>query len=193
MFEQFLAKYPPDTGSIPDPYAHDVVSSVRGFVEMVAMGAGKSFGRGIFRIHNEREMVRALGLVGSMFPDFGRVSLPIAKDWLGRQFAVRILSTRGQVGHLVLLDPGSAGAYELDSTIEELLDVELISNPVAYLESELFSEWKASNPGIVDGAQCVSLRVPTFLGGATAMDNLEVSDEEVYWAIFGQLRGASQH
>ncbi len=37
--------------------------------------------------------------------------------------------------------------------------------------------------------ECVGYRKPLFLGGQDVIDNLEISDMEVYWSLCGQLLG----
>jgi hypothetical protein len=37
----------------------------------------------------------------------------------------------------------------------------------------------------------VGYRVPLFLGGSDTLENLEVTDLDVYWTICGQLRLAA--
>jgi hypothetical protein len=39
---------------------------------------------------------------------------------------------------------------------------------------------------------CVGFRSPLFLGGQDSVDNLELTDLDVYWSLSGQLRLATQ-
>jgi hypothetical protein len=34
----------------------------------------------------------------------------------------------------------------------------------------------------------VGYELPLFLGGEASLDNMEVSDREVYWVVMGQLK-----
>jgi Domain of unknown function (DUF1851) len=36
--------------------------------------------------------------------------------------------------------------------------------------------------------QCVGYQVPLFLGGKDSLENLEITDLDVYWSLSGQLR-----
>jgi hypothetical protein len=147
-----------------------------------------SFGNGIVRIHSENKMLRARNLIEVAFPEYGDGVVPIAKDLMGRQISVLFASATNLFGRLLLIEPGSGEAFQIDCGIEELSDVKLIAEPVNYLSFDLFKECKKRNPRISSSGQCVGFKVALFLGGSGSVDNVEVGDEQVYWSVFGQLR-----
>ena len=58
----------------------------------------------------------------------------------------------------------------------------------ACLASEFFNEWFEANGNFVlPHNKCVGYKVPLFLNGEDDIENLEVSDMEVYWEIMMPL------
>lgn len=56
------------------------------------------------------------------------------------------------------------------------------------LASAFFEEWFQSGDGKeLPHDKCVSYKVPLFLNREDDLDNLEISDMEVYWGIMSQL------
>jgi hypothetical protein len=72
-------------------------------------------------------------------------------------------------------------------------DEELIDYADAALATGFFESWSAANGDSVPLSrdQCVGYRVPLFLGGEDVVENLAVTDLEVYWTICGGLRRGS--
>lgn len=56
----------------------------------------------------------------------------------------------------------------------------------ACLDSEIYADWLASHPP-VGPMECAGYRIPLFLGGEDSLENMEVSDMEVYWDMTDQL------
>lgn len=185
--EDFLATFPSDGGTA-EPFSDPRLAQLDGFNELVGLGAGTSFGNGIVRIHSEREVLRASRFVRESFPEYGNSAVPVAKDWLGRQFAVPLAAGAPRPDLLLLIEPGSGEVFEIDCGVVDLFNAEMVADPVTYLASDLFEAWREANPVILSSDQCVGFKVPLFLGGAGSVGNLEVSDESVYWSLFGQMR-----
>lgn len=183
MFERFVGRFPPGQGSDPEPWGDQRFRRIEGLSELIGIGAGVSFGDGIIRVHSERDSLNSLALVREMFPEFAKSALPIAQDWMGRQFVVNI-----EDGQILLLEPGSGEAFEIDCGISDLFNAEFVSDPLAYLALDLFDEWVATNSVLPAPGQCVGFKVPLFLGGEGEVSNLEIVDAQVYWALLGQLK-----
>ncbi|WP_431728997.1 hypothetical protein [Verrucosispora sp. TAA-831] len=190
MFERFLSSFPADGRGALEPYWEAKLEGVAGYRELARMGSGRSFGSGIMRVHSSEEALRARGLVLHVFPGYVDI-VPIAKDWLGRQFALDFAGVDPQSPRLLLFEPGSAEVFDVECGIEQLFDMEIVDDPVTFLASDLFSEWLDGGYSVPQGWQCVGFKVPLFLGGAGSLENLEVGDEEVYWSIMGQLKSGS--
>lgn len=186
MFENFLSNFPADARSVLTPYRELRLENVAGYNELTRVGSGISFGAGILRVHSADEASRARGLVQQVFPGYVDI-VPVAKDWLGRQFALDFAGTDPRFPRLLLFEPGSAEVFDVECGIEQLFDVEIVADPVTFLASDLFSEWQGERCAVPQSGQCVGFKVPLFLGGASSVENLEIGDEEVYWSILGQL------
>lgn len=185
MFGRFLAAYPSDGGHVSPPANVEPLRQVPGLAELVTLGAGCSFGSGVLRVFTDDEARRAQSLVNAMFPEWAARIRPFAQDWLGRQYVLDL--RRG--GMLLLMEPGSGGVYELDEKIPELFDQLMVDEPDTFLALDLFSAWREAHPEAIPVGKCVGFKTPLFLGGDGVVDNLEVTDEEVYWSIHGQLWG----
>ncbi|MFE9454554.1 T6SS immunity protein Tdi1 domain-containing protein [Streptomyces sp. NPDC006739] len=188
MYENFLALYPEDAGDETRHATGYLPMEMMGGQELVALGAGKSFGGGIMRIHDIDQSRRAAILIGEAFPEYRDRIVPFAKDWLGRQFAIPTRKRTPIAGQVLLIEPGSGDAFVVDATLVDLFDREMVEDPDTFLAADLFSEWRLENSERIPAGKCVGFKVPIFLGGRGAVDNLEVSDEEVYWSLCGQLR-----
>jgi hypothetical protein len=84
-------------------------------------------------------------------------------------------------------DPATGSVYALDGTIPDLFDEYVLEDPDTFLAQHLFTGWRALHPERNAPGTCVGFKRPLFLGGAEAVENLEVVDEEVYWSVHGQL------
>jgi hypothetical protein len=90
---------------------------------------------------------------------------------------------------VMMLEPGTGEALEIPSGFVSFHDEEFVDYRNEALASEFFASWATANPGAVplQASECVGYRVPLFLGGRDTVDNLEVTDFDVYWTITGQL------
>lgn len=57
----------------------------------------------------------------------------------------------------------------------------------AALAVEFHKQWLESGGSAPRYEQCIGYKKPLFLGGTDGIDNLEVSDLDVYWHLMGQL------
>jgi hypothetical protein len=192
MFEQFRAKYSAlrDAKTTGSAWYNERFSGVEGYGEFVAEFAGASFVGGLYRVHDDQTGQLGLTLIAEAFPEFATRVCPFGYDWLGRQFAVdsgRISSGQPQV---LLLEPGTGEALEIPLPFSIFHDEELVNHTNASLAAEFFQTWSASDnqPLPLRRDQCVGYKIPLFLGGQDVIENLELSDIDVYWSICGQLR-----
>ncbi|GAX57814.1 T6SS immunity protein Tdi1 domain-containing protein [Streptomyces olivochromogenes] len=188
MYENFLTTYPADENSEAEPISNSPLIGLDGFRELAELGAGKGFGEGIIRIHSQEESDRAVHFIADEFPEYRGAVVPVAKDWLGRQYAVPIDSSSPRTDMVLLMEPGSGEAFEIDCGLIELFDQKMVSDPLTFLAADLFSEWQLEHPEPIQAGKCVGFKVPLFLGGGGTVKNLELTDESVYWNLFGQLR-----
>lgn len=195
MFERFRSEFAPlrDATQAGSPWRDDRLVRVAGYVEFVDEFGGASFGGGLYRVHDDQTGPRALALVAEAFPEFAARVLPFGYDWLGRQFAADFGRVAAGQPQVVLLEPGTGEALEIPLSFVAFHDEELTEYADAALAAGFFEDWSAGHGDALPllRSVCVGYRVPLFLGGLDTVENLELSDLDVYWSICGQLRHAT--
>jgi Domain of unknown function (DUF1851) len=192
MFEVFQPNFPPDLDRISESDGAAVRSGVPGLSELIGRFGGASFRRGLYRVIRATDLDEWTARVALGFPGFeGRITC-FGYDWLGRAFAVdtRRLE-RGQPG-IVMFEPGTGEALEIPSNLQDFHDDGLIEFGDAALAIDFHQRWLASGGAAPGYAQCVGYKRPLFLGGADKLENLELSDLDVYWHLMGQLIAKSK-
>ncbi|MEV4604955.1 T6SS immunity protein Tdi1 domain-containing protein [Amycolatopsis sp. NPDC049253] len=195
MFQRFRAEYAPLRDSVPagSTWRHERLVGVEGYLDFASEFAGATFGGGLYRVHDHTSGAQALTLIAEAFSEYATRVCPFGYDWLGRQFAVDSGRTVDGQPQVLLLEPGTGEALEIPLPFAAFHDEELVEYADAALATGFFDSWSAVNSDSVPlrRDQCVGYRVPLFLGGQDMIENLEVSDLEVYWSICGQLRRAA--
>jgi hypothetical protein len=191
MFERFAANFPVlPGGQMPGMTSRDDrLLACAGYAELADRFAGCSFENGLYRFHDRLTGPSAAELVTEAFPQFASRACPFGYDWLGRQFAVD--SGRCERGEplVLLFEPGTGEALEIPFPFARFHEqLEELREPA--LAVSFFASWAGANPGSLPlgSRQCVGYRVPLFLGGKDTVENLEVTDLEVYWSLSAQLR-----
>ncbi len=146
--------------------------------------SGYTFNRGIYRIHDVNDIPKWTGIVENAFPEYKGSIQVFAYDWLGRQFAIK-----KQTGTILLFEPGTGEVLNIPADFVEFHDVEIAEYSEDSLASGFFDEWINSEAGCdIPHNKCVGYKVPLFLNGEDNLDNLELSDMEVYWGVIGNMR-----
>ncbi|MEV6269041.1 T6SS immunity protein Tdi1 domain-containing protein [Kribbella sp. NPDC051936] len=185
MLERFSAAFEVTAGP---PKSLAAVAAGTGAHGIRAQLGGCTFEHGLYRIHTDVSAAAAGELVDAAFPEFTGRFESFGFDWLGRQFAVDRQRGRSADPEVMMIEPGTGEALEIPVPVSRFHDEELVDYPEAALARGFHSEWVAACGPSLRFDQCVGYRVPLFLGGADELDNLEVSDLEVYWDLMGQLR-----
>jgi T6SS immunity protein Tdi1, C-terminal len=162
---------------------------VRGYEELMTAFAGRSFERGLYRIHSAETGAVGQAKATAAFPEFEARVWVFGFDWLGRQAALDFGRISDGQPLVLLLEPGTGEALEIPVGLVEFHEEEIIDYRDEALASVFFAEWVDANPSSIPLGvrQCVGYRVPLFLGGSDTIENLETSDFEVYWDFCGQL------
>lgn len=191
-FDKFRAAFGPlqDDVAPTEPWHHERFAGVAGYEEFAAEFAGATFDRGLYRFHDAASGPLALLLVEEAFPENAGSVCPFGYDWLGRQIAVDLARIENGQPQVLLFDVGDGHVYEVPSSFVDFHDRDLIKFADATLGSGWFAEWSPSNGDILPLGrdQCMGYRIALFLNGAADIENLELSDIDVYWTIFGQMR-----
>lgn len=193
MFDRFREAYAGSRDALDAGanLAHPRLDRITGYAEFADEFAGASFGGGLYRVHDDQTGPLAHSLVAGAFPELAQRVCPFGYDWLGRQFAVDSGRVEGGQPQVLMLEPGTGEALEIPAAFAAFHDEELVKHSDAALASEFFRAWSEVNPDALPllRSQCVGYKVPLFLGGNDTVENLEVSDNDVYWTICGGLRG----
>ena len=86
-----------------------------------------------------------------------------------------------------MFEPGTGEALEIPANLNTFHDDGLLDLGEAALAISFYEKWRSSGGAAPDYDQCIGYRRPLFLGGEDGIDNMEVSDLDVYWHITGQL------
>jgi len=185
MFKAFDANYSRDAierargeGSVPD------LPCLAQFFEEYG---GASFEDGLYRIMRPADLPRWQARVDLGFPEHGDRVICFAYDWAGRVFALDTERLEGGRAGVVLLEPGTGEVLRIPSNLETFHDNELVEFGEAALGISFYEQWRATGGAAPDYDQCVGYRKPLFLGGVDEVENLELSDLDVYWHLMGQL------
>ena len=156
---------------------------IRSVDEFLEYCSGKSFLNGLYRIHNTADIPKWNDIAGRAFPEFAGIIKVFGYDWLGRHFAV---DSRDNT--ILLLEPGTGEVLGIPADFVDFHNTEIAEFTDDCLAAGCFSEWyEASGHYELLHSQCAGYKVPLFLNGQDTLDNLEVSDMEVYWEIMAPL------
>ena len=173
MFEKFL-RFVGNT-------TYDKATDYTDFFEKMK---GATLLKGMYRFFSgEEERKKWEKIVFEAFPDYRDYAKIFAFDWLGRIFASDYKDEK-----IMIMEPGTGEVLSAPMSIEEFHDNIIPENPQDSLAADFFNEWyEKNNHYVLKHNECAGYKVPLFLNGDDALDNLEVSDMEVYWGIMAPL------
>ncbi len=166
---------------------NDIEKLAFGFNELLSNYQGNSFGEGIYRLHNYDNIEKWNRIVSEAFPEFEERIQCFGYDWLGRQFSLdksRIMDEQPQI---LMFEPGTGEVLEIPCNFMQFHNDEIPNYHEACLASEFFHEWMMINGYKLTVKSCAGYRILLFLGGDDTVENLEISDMEVYWSICSQM------
>ena len=147
---------------------------------------------------NEEKGTHLVNAGGIHYEPFG--IYPGTKDSLddledGDSIAVPNDTTNEARALLLLQDNGIITLKEgagLNATVKDIAEnphnVEIVEYHEDSLASEFFNEWyEKQEHYVLKHNECAGYKVPLFLNGDDVVDNLEISDMEVYWEIMMPL------
>ena len=132
-------------------------------------------------------MARWTKTVEAAFPEYQGAIVCFGYDWLGRHFALDTRSDEAQ-WPILLIEPGAGEAMQIPVSFADFHNVEVVEYAADALAEPFFEEWLSSGGASPRAAECIAYKTPLFLGGSDTIENLEVSDMDVYWHLCGQLR-----
>ena len=89
---------------------------------------------------------------------------------------------------VLIFEPGTGAILNTEEKFVDFHNNEITQYHDACLSSNFFNEWyQANNNLILPHNKCAGYKIPLFLNGKDNIENLEVSDMEVYWEIMMPL------
>ena len=187
MFEKFQHGFLRDPTDSVSVTAGVAIPSIVGLPELLSSLGGSSFAGGLYRVVHSKDLEAWKQRVTHAFPQFEKRIVCFGYDWLGRVFALDSGRVEGGQPAVVMFEPGTGKALEIPSNILTFHDSELVSFGEAALAISFFQEWLGSGGQRPSSAQCIGYKKPLFLGGNDTVENLELSDIDVYWHLMGHL------
>lgn len=161
----------------------NVEKNVANREDFIDLMNGKSFLNGMYRLFSINDVEKWNEITEKAFPKYKNYIVVFGYDWLGRIFAINKLN-----GTVLMFEPGTGEVLSIPVSFEDFHDSEIVEYHEDCLASEFFEEWYMdSNNYELQTSECVGYKVPLFLNGDDDIDNLEVSDMEVYWEIMMPL------
>ena len=191
MFDRFLKAFPLTSGSEKEATEQvllpKLLSKARSAVEFFSNFEGSTFSNGLYRVHPLRGIEKWTLIIEKAFPPFKGIIKCFGYDWLGRQFALD--SSRFLDGEplVLMFDIGTGEVLKIPTSFHDFHNLEMVDYPNDVLELKFFTEWRSAVDGEIHAHQCVGYKLPLFLNGEDDIENLEITDIEVYWELFGQL------
>ena len=187
MYGTFQNNFPRDSWAREGddkPYA---APSLPGLVQFFDQFGGASFRGGVYRVIHPADLSDWQDRIHLAYPEFEGRIVCFGFDWLGSVFALDIKRAEdGQAG-VVMFEPGTGEALDIPSNLQSFHDAGLIEFGEAALAISFHEKWLAAGGAMPRYDQCIGYRRPVFLSGADEVENLEVSDIDVYWHLTGQL------
>ena len=82
-----------------------------------------------------------------------------------------------------MFDYSTGDYFELESSLENFFNIELVNYLDDTLDAKTFSKIKKN----ISFEQCLAYKKPLFLGGKDTIENLEITDMEVDWDLNYQI------
>jgi type VI secretion system (T6SS) immunity protein Tdi1 len=187
MYEAFQRDYPSDLAGDVEDVGHIPVPSIPGLFEFLRSFGGASFQGGVYRAVHPKDLEQWRQRVGYAFPQFEKRIVCFGYDWLGSAFALDFQRLVDDQPGVVIFEPGTGQALDVPANILTFHNAELAKSGEAVLAASFFKKWLGSGGAQPAPAQCVGYKKPLFLGGKDIVENLEISDIDVYWHLMGQL------
>ena len=147
---------------------------------------GMQFGGGLFTVFAKADIRLWEEKVADVFPDYKGNFLLFGHDWMGRCYAIDRFSEEEKI---LIFDPGTLEVYDIPLKFIDFVNKAIPMNPNECLAIEGFMKWHSTSECEISDIECVSYKVPPFLGGAEALDNLETTKLIDYWKIISRTAG----
>ena len=187
MFEEFQRFLPRDPGVNVSEGLGAGIPDVLGLRELLGSFGGSSFAGGLYRVvhPNDLEVWNRRVVLG--YPDYANRIICFGYDWLGGVYALDFQRSVEDQPGVLMFEPGSGESFQVPCNLVTFHDSGLRQFGEAALRVPLLKSWLGSGGTRPAITECVGYKVPLFLNGKDTVENLELSDLDVYWHITGQL------
>ncbi len=187
MFETFRRKFTKDQVLSPERSAHPTYSEVVDWTNLINEFGGSSFENGLYRVIRASDLGLWKSRIAGAFPEFGNRITCFGYDWLGRAFAIDSKRLEGGLPGVIMFEPGTGEALKMPCNIDSFHNEEIIEYRDAALASNFYNRWISNGGPPPQYGQCIGYLKPLFLDGVDELENLQVTDIDVYWHIMGQF------
>lgn len=187
MFEIFEDNYVRDPAEPERMSGEGLVPGLTGLAEFFAEYGGASFEDGLYRVMRPVDLPQWQERIELAFPEFADRVVCFAYDWAGNVFTLNTERLEdGQAG-VTLFEPGVGEVLQIPSNLQTFHENGLIEFGEAALGISFYKKWREAGGAVPAYDRCVGYRKPLFLSGVDDVENLEISDIDIYWRIVGQL------
>lgn len=151
---------------------------------------GRSFGNGLFRVFRPEDVPEWTQIVFEAFPWVTVDFKLIGYDWSGCVFAVYDRKDGKQI--ILSFDLGLDEVGVLEMEMEGFLNSAIPRNANGSLNESHYRKWLRKTKQPVKYTDAVSVKTPVDYGGKFDVDNMEICDMEVYWAVFTAFRNSRE-
>lgn len=188
MFEEFRKNFVLDeTRSENEESIVSMGVNATGWNEFFPEFSGRSFNNGLYRTHSVGAIQEWNDIVCIAFPEFSNQIMCFGYDWLGRQFALDLRRGKSSEPSVLMFEPGTGYALDIEVNFVEFHESEVEVQKDACLAVRFYNEWLNAGNEPLSHDTCAGYIVPLFLSGKDTIENLELSDMEVYWVVLGQV------
>lgn len=140
---------------------------------------GKSFNKGLYRIHTLESSFEWTVFIKKIFPEYSDDIVVISYDWYGRQFAINVK----EINLMHMYDPATFEYFNIYDDISEFHNLTITDSDEDLLLNEEFQDWLRIGNTLLDLTECVGFKVPLFMNGQESLINTERIDIKFYWEI----------
>jgi len=142
---------------------------------------------GLYRVIHPADSARWHERVLLAFPNFATRVTCFGYNWLGRAFAFDSNGPKREKPGVIMLEPGIGEVLEIPANLVTFHDETLLTYHDAAVASSFYEKCRGAGGSAPDYDHCVGYKKPLFLVGVDDVENIELSDVDVYWHLMGQL------
>lgn len=175
MLRKFLQYFPPDR---PVNYRN----SGNFYQDYFDNLGGLQFGGCLFTAFRIEDVPKWKSYIVEAYPVLNGKILPFGYTWDGLCYCVDIRD-----GKVIICDIGAGDYVVLPCSMRVFLNEQFPDLKNEMTEGAGYNSWVARH-GMLKYGTCAGLIRPVFMGGEEEDSNREISDMEVYWSVFTQIK-----